>query len=203
MLAGPFILVSGGNITDYATKLVTKDSNWTKYVYPLRPNQDGFYKIRVEMRNASGKVYFDNIRFSNGEQISEYTYDADNNYVTEIKNQLNNKLKYENNSYGQVTKMTTPTGEVTEYSYDGQGALQTVKDNSGNVATYALDNNGNVTDVVIKESGTTPVYESSFEYDEYGNMVKEIAKPDLGQPANDKTTEYLYDESDHHCLNWW
>ncbi|MCG1024491.1 RHS repeat-associated core domain-containing protein, partial [Dehalobacter sp.] len=117
------------------------------------------------------------------------------NYVTKAINQLGKEINYVNDSYGQATQVTTPTGEVTQFSYDGQENLRTVTDNAGNTATYTQDSNGNVTDVEIKENGTTSVYKNSFEYDEYGNMVKETVKPNLSQPANDETTEYLYDES--------
>lgn len=67
---------SGVYLNDYATKLVTKDSGWTKYVYVLKPTQEGFYKVRLEMKNASGKAYFDNIRLSNGVETTQYAYDT-------------------------------------------------------------------------------------------------------------------------------
>ena len=62
-----------------------------------------------------------------------------------MKNQLGAEINYVNNNYGQVAKQTTPTGEVTDYTYNGQGALKSVKDNAGNTAGYTLDPNGNVT----------------------------------------------------------
>ncbi|WP_041444590.1 RHS repeat protein [Syntrophobotulus glycolicus] len=52
-----------------------------------------------------------------------------------------------------------------------------------------------MTDVEVKQNGTTSVYKNTFEYDQSGNMTKETAKPNLSNPANDKTTQYLYDEA--------
>ncbi len=177
---------SGNPVSDAYSPLIKGDTPWTKYAFSFKATVSGKVKVRLEIFNASGIAKFDNIRLSSGNLITGTNYDNNKNYVTSIKNQLNNTITFENDSYGQVAKVTAPGGETVDYSYDGQEQLRSVKDNADNTTTYLLDANGNVTDSSLL-AGTSTYDHNSFSYDVRSNLLSET-------DANGNITGFQYDE---------
>ena len=140
-------------------------------------------KVRTELYNASGTAHFDNIRLSAGKLAVNTSYDAGQNYVAGVTDQLNNTVSITPDAYGQAKTVVSPTGETVNYSYNGQEQLKTVTDNAGSTTNYTLDANGNVTDV----STATNYNKSTFQYDVNGNLVQE-------KDALNNITSFAYDE---------
>jgi RHS repeat-associated protein len=175
---------SGYYLNDYATKAITGNTGWTKYVLPFKPPANtAIVKVRAELDNASGTANFDNIRLSTGRLSIDSSYDVDKNYVTSVMDQRGKSITIDPNAYGQTESITSPTGENTDYTYNGQGQLSTVTDNDNKTTTYVLDANGNVTDV----STATTYNRSNFQYDVNANLTQE-------KDALNNLTTFAYDE---------
>jgi RHS repeat-associated protein len=104
---------------------------------------------------------------------------------------------YQYDSRGRVTRVTSPTGGVTDYAYDALGNLQTVTSSSNNdagarpVTTYGYDSLGRVTSITDASSHTT-----TYTYDPLGRMTSvTLPKPSTGSTLNFLTT-YSYDNFD-------
>ena len=175
---------SGQPLNDYATKAITGTTGWTKYVLTFKPPANtATMKVRTDLYNASGTANFDNIRLSVGKLAVNSGYDGNENYVTSVKDQLNNTVNLTLDAYGQAKTIISPTEETTSYTYNGQEQLRTVKDNANNTTSYTLDANGNVTDV----STATNYNKSTFQYDVNGNLTQD-------KDALNNITSFAYDE---------
>ncbi len=180
---------SGNTVNGYAIPLISQTSGWTKYVLPFTPPANSAtIKVALEIYNAQGKAVFDNIRISPGDLVTTNSYDPGKNYVLSSTDQLQNTVNYQNDPYGQVTKVTEPgvNGAVTNFTYDGQERLRTVTDNAGNTTAYNLDANGNVLNASLA-AGSTTYDSSSYTYDRDNNLMSE-------KDAGNNTTNYSYDQ---------
>ncbi|MHB1653442.1 MAG: DNRLRE domain-containing protein, partial [Desulfitobacteriaceae bacterium] len=74
---------------------------WTKYSYSFKPTVSGTAKVRLELTNATGTAWFDDIRLSPGNMITQTGYDSNKNYLTNITDQMNRKTTITSDKYGQ------------------------------------------------------------------------------------------------------
>jgi len=120
------------------------------------------------------------------ELVAQMSYN-DNDAVTSRKDAAGNETTYEYlNRYGQslLTKVTTPTGLVTEYEYDARGNRTKVILPGGTEwsMTYTPQNR---VEKVIAPDGT----ETEYQYDARANVIKLI-------DAAGRETDLAYNEFD-------
>lgn len=179
---------AGTYVQTFKSKVIYEKSDLAKYVVPFNSPVNGTAKVRLDVTSAQGVAKFDNIRFGYGREVVTSNYDSSNNYVVNTTNQLNKTVSYgRNDAYGQATSVTSPSGEVIRYAYDGQERLRTVTDNADNLTTYGLDANGNVLSVNTKAPSGTIYNQSSFVYDDKNNLKAEK------NAANAIVSSYAYD----------
>ena len=89
------------------------------------------------------------------------------------------ELDYDNS--GNLTKITDPQGDATEFSYDLLNQMVSETRPGNVITTYHYDHHGNLIRVVDPENRTT-----TYQYDDMGRQIS-IYSPDTG------TTRFAYD----------
>lgn len=169
------------------------DSNGTDFVR-YRYNQEGRL-AKKELRNGAYTTYdYDKagqvIHLKNynmdGSTLSQfdYTYDPAGNPVS--MNTLEGTYQYEYDQTGQMTRVTYPDGQFTNYSYDAVGNRISSIENTNTTAyttnamnqymqvgstTYSYDANGNI--ISANEAGKTTTYEYDTE-----NRLTRVTSPE-------------------------
>ncbi|MHB1406338.1 MAG: hypothetical protein ACYCV0_12210 [Desulfitobacteriaceae bacterium] len=117
---------SGNPINDYVSKGITGNTGWTKYVITFKsPANTATMKVRADLYNASGTANFDNIRLSAGNLSVNSGYDTNQkNYLTSVKDQLGNSVTITPDAYGQTQTIISPTGETTNFTYNGSSCAR-------------------------------------------------------------------------------
>ncbi|WP_148265241.1 hypothetical protein [Desulfosporosinus orientis] len=82
-----------------------------RQLFSFSPTASGTAKVRLELTNATGKAWFDDIRLSPGNMITQTDYDTNKNYVTSITDQENRKTTITNDKYGQPHTVKSQSGE--------------------------------------------------------------------------------------------
>ncbi|MDQ7095870.1 DNRLRE domain-containing protein [Desulfosporosinus sp. PR] len=183
---------SSHNQTDYTMPYPVTDTTadpttpWTKYSFSFKPTVSGTAKVRLELTNASGTAWFDDVRLSPGNLVTQTGYDAQSNYVTSVTDPMSRQTTLVNDAYGQPLSVKSASGEQMQYTYDEQERLLSATDNAGSKAGYTLDADGNVTASNLK-AGANTYDQSSFVYDVRDNLTTET-------DADGKVTTYKYDE---------
>ena len=172
-------------------------------------------------------TYKYNDKFQNIEVIdklgksAKFIYNKEG-YVEKATNQNGYTTTYEYDLYGQTVKETDPNGNVTTTEYDILGnIIKTVEpkkttintyDNLGRLTTTKVDDKikvsneyNNLNQLVKKENALG--YETSYEYDIYGNITKETFEGRTTENVynlnnqlikvtenKEKVTDYTYDE---------
>jgi len=156
----------------------------------------------ITARNANG--YPISITDPNG-VVTTLRYDVRNRLISQDVAVNVTQFAYDN--IGQLTKVTLPSGAVTEYTYNGARLLTQIADGLGNSINYTYDVMGNVTKVEVKDPEGTlhasqqQVFDdlnrvtshidglnntSTFSYDAVGNQTS-VKSPAL------KETKQVYD----------
>ncbi|MDE7425415.1 MAG: hypothetical protein K2N51_17285, partial [Lachnospiraceae bacterium] len=98
-----------------------------------------------------------------------------------------NTINYSYNQMGCLDTMTYPNGKEVSYTYYDNGKLKSVTDGENQTTTYEYDQNGRVT-AQHNSNGTTDTYE----YDKAGQLIKQqVVK---GTKVLTETS-YTYDEA--------
>ena len=116
--------------------------------------------------------------------IEQNEYDLMNN-LTKKKDANNNVTTYEYNTLNQLVKKTNPLGYIEEYEYDKNGNVVKIK-TSDKVILYSYDNRGNLLKTVEESTDGKQKIETSKEYDNSNNVIKEI-------DGNGNITIHTYD----------
>ncbi len=106
-----------------------------------------------------------------------------NQQIDTVYDKKNNATVYKYNSFGDVVKIKTSTGDIL-FSYNDFGLVDTVQDRNGNKTAYEYDYYGNVVKVTDALGLTT-----SMTYDANGNLVSLTN-------TNNVETKYFYDARD-------
>ncbi|QLQ37610.1 DNRLRE domain-containing protein [Micromonospora robiginosa] len=117
-------------------------------------------------------------------QISEYTYEAERDLATEIKN---------------MTSPTDPKPKYTRYSYTKRGQTATETKGNGNVVTTDYFLNGSTQSQVEKKSGGAVVNQHTYEYTANGQKSKDVShkqNADNRTAYVDTTSTFTYDPQD-------
>ncbi|MGH9838258.1 MAG: RHS repeat-associated core domain-containing protein, partial [Blastocatellia bacterium] len=142
-------------------------------------------------------------------QKTEYEYDPNFTFVTQIKDALGRITRVSYDSKGNPTSMTDALGRATTYAYDGFGQLVSMTDPLGHTTRYEYDANGYVSKVIDALGNTT-----TFEYDTVGRLKKitdgEGRSTSTSYDNNDRiisvtdpagvVTRYEYDENNNRTL---
>ncbi|MCV3217131.1 putative Ig domain-containing protein [Plectonema radiosum NIES-515] len=150
--------------------------NVTKYNYDLKGNVTEIVDVNG---NKTGFRYdaIGNIASAidaNGNEII-YTYDANGKRLSETQN---------------VTTFRGIQQIITNFTYDREGRVTSVKDPENNITKYEYDDNGNQTAIINARQNKT-----EYRYDEKGQLV-EIIYPDNtpNNPLDNARTITIYDE---------
>ena len=84
---------------------------------------------------------------------------------------------------GNVASVRNPNGNITYYNYDPLNRLETVTQPGSIVTSYVYDSHGNRISVIDAESHIT-----TYQYDDMGRLIS-ITSPDTG------TVTYVYDKN--------
>jgi len=142
---------------------------------------DAWVEMTATNRNRIVKT-FDN----SGQLVTQMSYN-NNDAVTSRKDAAGNETTYEYlNRYGQslLTKVTTPTGLVTEYEDDARGSRTKVILPGGTEWTMTYTPQKRV-DKITAPDGT----ETEYQYDARANVIKLI-------DAAGRETDFAYNEFD-------
>ncbi len=81
--------------------------------------------------------------------ITTLIYDVRNRLISQTV--AGNMTSFEYNNIGQLTKITLPSGAITNYVYSGSRLLTSMSDGQGNSVNYTYDVMGNVTKIDVKD----------------------------------------------------
>lgn len=102
---------------------------------------------------------------------TSYSYqDIEKGRVVKATNALNQVTTYQYNQVNQLIKTITPSGLVSERSYDNKGRMIHYKDYNGDQLEYEYGANGsNLAGLLTKV--TYPTYTEKYDYDNMGNAI--------------------------------
>ena len=138
----------GYNLGFLTNQLVTVTRNGASYT-------ERMYIPAYSSRLPSVKLYY-----KNGYQVKQHTYayDSYGNPVAETVKLYTSpntqKTSYEYDSYGRLSKVTSPMGLVNTFTYNASGQVATVKDYKGGTTTFTYDAFGRETSVAYPDKTT-------------------------------------------------
>ncbi len=204
-----------GNIT---TLTYDANGNRTSQKDPAGININFEYD---QKNNLTKKTDFRYVSPTNGNKITNLSYDANGNLVQ--KTEDSKVTKYSYNSKGQLIGLTDPQNKtfsytrdpfnniltttdpqisITTYTYDGLGRLTQVKDPDNKVISFTYDNNNNLLTTVTSLGTTTNQYNAEnklTKITEPSNIVTQLGynpEQDLTSvtDAMSNLTSYGYDQ---------
>lgn len=124
--------------------------------------------------NATGTIYYDNVRLQAQRVVGSYVYDPASNYtrMTQEIDPLGNKTSFQYDAGGNVVQTTSPMGHVTKNLYDQMDRLVevTLPGNTLKVVR-GYDFEGNLKSIDYKDpSGTTTYSKNSYLYNRSGQL---------------------------------
>lgn len=221
---------------------VTRSSGTSSYSYQFDSNNvmtklNGPNSINVSVTpyTTSGKQHLPQTITTNSTNISNIEYDDRNGYVTRVDVTGDGKTlttRYEYNDMNDVTKVTDPMGNVTNYTYTNgnltkiqspisdvwtqisrlsNGLPSQVKDAEGVTIDYSYDSYGNVNKMTLPGSlVTVPTYDAAGRLTSIKNALGNIYTYDYDANDNltsekdpaNNTTTYGYDDNDNLTGIW-
>jgi len=100
------------------------------------------------------------------------TYDVRNRLTSQTV--AGNKTNFEYDNIGQLTKITLPSGAVTNYTYNGARLLIKMSDGQSNSVNYTYDVMGNVTNIVVKDPADTLYATQQQVFDALNRLTSQI-----------------------------
>ncbi len=187
---------TAGGSSVFANDFSKSASGWQHVAAKIEPTAafnsiDVFYLYN----NQAGTAWFDAMRLELGPAITGYTYDSNQNYVTNITDPLGNSVSFGYDAVGNKTSVTDGKGKTTSFTYDKTNLLTKVTDAKLNETLYGYDNAGNRTTVTDARNKVT-----SYEYNEF-NKVSRITNPlnqviQFGYDKNGNTTKIIFPKGD-------
>jgi YD repeat-containing protein len=141
--------------------------------------------------NQTGTAWFDAIRLETGAVHTSNTYDANENYVTNVKDPVGNRVSFAYDAVGNQTSLTDGKGQQTAFEYDARNLLAKVTDVNLGVTSYGYDGVGNRTTVNDAKNNVI-----TYGYNEF-TLVSSITNPlnqtiQFGYDRNGNTTKVLF-----------
>lgn len=100
------------------------------------------------------------------------TYDVRNRLTSQTVE--GNKTNFEYDNIGQLTKITLPSGAVTNYTYNGARLLIKMSDGQSNSVNYTYDVMGNVTNIDVKDPADTLYATQQQVFDGLNRLTSQI-----------------------------
>lgn len=117
-------------------------------------------------------------------QQTEYDYDANFTFVTQLKDALGRITRMAYDNRGNRSSMTDALGRMTTYGFDGFGQLISVTDPLNHTTRYEYDANGYVNKITDANNDAT-----TFEYDAVGRLKRLT-------DGEGRSTSTAYDDND-------
>ncbi|MFS1519569.1 DNRLRE domain-containing protein [Bacillus sp. SCS-151] len=117
--------------------------------------------------NQTGTAWFDAMRLEVGASHTQLTYDANGNYITNVKSPLGNTVSYGYDKVGNLISFSDAKNQKTTFEYDGRNLLTKVRDTNLNETIYTYDGEGNRTSVTDAKNQVT-----SYEYNEFNQLSR-------------------------------
>ncbi|SMB93700.1 RHS repeat-associated core domain-containing protein [Desulfonispora thiosulfatigenes DSM 11270] len=139
--------------------------------------------------NQTGTAWFDAMRLEEGNAVTRYEYDANENYVTKLIDPLGSSVTYGYDDNSNLTDMTITACAVTStqgYIYNPLNQVTSLTRNGASLEKFVYDEQGNV--ISVKRSNETY---TSLEYDD-AKRLKAIKNYNASGELLDKY-EYSYD----------
>ena len=121
--------------------------------------------------------------------LAEYSYTAKDHYLSALDYGNGDKVQYEYDKQGRVTKQTYEDGATVTYRYDNNGALAAITDSkTGITSTYYYD----FIDRMMKyvEEGNDFSHSVGYAYDTLNNLTSLVETIN----GTKRTTSYSYDD---------
>lgn len=181
-------------------KYVTTDNNktsYTKYTYGfdilnnrerVEIETDGKTTVREEVSNTSGQIDY----VIDGDVKTNYEYDSNGNLIKQSNS--NEVLKYKYDIFNQLISITSDSGYIEEFSYDGLGN----RIDKTTITPYQVENE----EGIVQETKSTLRAElqkfirediSRFDKPSDTQTLRESLESNL---SCDKTSNYLSDNAD-------
>jgi RHS repeat-associated protein len=136
-------------------------------VYEHTETPTPFYKSRIswntirqgwDLKLVDGTIY----KFPDAEFASIPPQAA----LVGITDRFGNSIAFQRNSFGDLTKITSPNGRWIQFTYDGYDRITSAQDNIGRTVGYTYDANGNLWKVTDPKQGVT-----EYTYDTSHRMI--------------------------------
>ncbi|MTI66248.1 MAG: RHS repeat protein [Firmicutes bacterium] len=176
------ILDSQGN--DLAEKAIEKPiigtKDWRRVVLTISEEEaktlnENAAKLTVSVGTegaTNGTMYFDSVRFNEGNLKTEYVYD-DNGNLKQIDNDdgsgyYNTSIIKDYNELGLVKSIKDGAWQETTFEYDKNANFTDINYPNGKGINHSYDTSDRLTDISYTSSGT----DWHFDYDKNGNVTK-------------------------------
>ncbi len=121
--------------------------------------------------DANGHVTGTTVAFGT-DQAATTSFDWQGNNLTAVTDPLGNATQYAYNDAGEVASMTDPLGNITTYSYDSQGRLSSTTNRDGLRTDLTYDRYGDVASQTwYAADGRTVVDERTYTWDGHGHLL--------------------------------
>jgi YD repeat-containing protein len=188
-----------GNVTrkeydewDNLTKVIYPEGSEISYEYDLRFNRRS---KEIDERGIIKEYTYDDTgnmtrkveaAGTADERITEYTYDSYGNQLTEKRvgdaNTVETTTTMAYDASGNMTSITDPEGNITQFTNDNMGNVLTKEDARGKVWTYEYGAMGRLKSITDPLNNVTQLF-----YDAVGNKIREV-------DAESKEKAYEYDQ---------
>ena len=116
--------------------------------------------------------------------------------ITDLLSSVTKTASVAWNGASRLSSRTDMNGRTTTYGYDAAGYLAFSQDPLGNKSSFTRDIKNQITTVqsLLKKHGASDqTYETDFQYDEWGRVIKVTRKGNTGVPGADAIRRYAYD----------
>lgn len=167
------------------TQEVKKTYDWTVGHHPLSITDESGSQITF-LYDPLGRL----LKETEGNVTKEYTYDANDNLITELIKDASTILRSTTYTYDKLNRLIeiheNGTQEAT-YTYDANGNRKVQTYKNGNSTEYAYNLANRITELNNKQ-GTTELLKFQYDYLLNGNQLSEK------QPIIQKERTFIYDD---------
>ncbi|MDA7025189.1 DNRLRE domain-containing protein [Bacillus sp. CLL-7-23] len=165
------VTYADGSTGTFNAKFPAGTQEWNRAAVVI-PKTKPLKKVDISVlfqKSATGTVWFDDIRLSEGSILTKTTYDENGNYAVKEEDELGFATAASYDEVGKKTSETDAKGEKTTYEYDQADQLTKMTLSNGTSILRTYDKEGNELTKTIR-AGSDQTYK--YEYDVMGKLVK-------------------------------